>query len=152
MPIVRTYACEACNHWIEVTLSADQWEEGEPDCPMCAARTVQEFKPFAITGGISTRAADIAESIITTDYHAADFQRETRQEGTPAVRYRDEKPATPASTWNGASAALEQAIAVGRQSRKKYGSGLDVLQANLASGAEPDLIANSKRNKMIKLW
>jgi hypothetical protein len=152
MPIVRTFACPACNHWLEVTLTADQWEEGEPDCPMCAARTVQEFKPFGITGGISTRAADIAESIITTDYHAADFQRETRQEGAPVVRYKDEKPGTPASTWSGTHAALEQAIAVGRQSRKHYGSGLDVLQSNLASGAEPDLIANSKRNKMIKLW
>jgi hypothetical protein len=130
----------------------DQVDDPPPDCPMCAARTAQEFVPFGITGSIGTRAHDIAEEIITTDYHAADFQREHRQDGTPSVRYKDQTtPVTP-SQWQHTNAALEQAIAVGRQSRLKYGSGLDVLQANLASGAEPDLIANSKRNRMIKLW
>jgi hypothetical protein len=70
------------------------------------------------------------------------------------VRYKDQTAGVPVSTWgkDQTNAALEQAIAVGRQSRLRHGSGLDVLQANLASGAEPDLIANSKRNKMIKLW
>jgi hypothetical protein len=137
-----------------VTLTAEQWDDPPPDCPACAARTQQEFKPFGITGSIGTRAHDIAEEIITSDYHAADFQREHRQDGTPSVRYKDQTVGIPVSTWgkDQTNAALEQAIAVGRQSRLRYGSGLDVLQANLASGAEPDLIANSKRNKMIKLW
>jgi hypothetical protein len=150
--IIKTYACPACNYWLEVTLEASQWDEPEPDCPQCAARTQQEFKPPGIIGSIGARAHDIAESIITTDYHAADFQREHRQDGTPSVRYKDQTTGTPASSWAAANATLEQAIALGRQSRLKHGSGLDVLQANLASGAEPDLIANSKRNKMIKLW
>jgi hypothetical protein len=150
--IIKTYACPACHHFMEVTLDASQWDDPEPDCPMCAAHTQQEFVPFGITGSTNARAHDIAESIITTDYHAADFQREHRQDGTPSVRYKDETRNLPASTWSAHNATLEQAIAVGRQSRLRHGSGLDVLQANLKSGIEPDLIANSKRNRMIKLW
>jgi hypothetical protein len=40
---------------------------------------------------------------------------------------------------------LEAAVTEGRQTRLKYGSGLDVLQAHLKSGAQPDLIELSKR-------
>jgi hypothetical protein len=150
MPIIRTFACPSCNHWMEVTLSAEQWDDPEPDCPRCAERTRQEFKPFAITGSVRARAHTIAEEIVTSDYHAADFQREHRQEGTPSVRYKDEAPGTLQTTWS-SNTAIEQAIAAGRQSRRRHGSGLDVLQANLKSGAEPDLIANSKRRSM-KVW
>jgi hypothetical protein len=154
MPIVRTYSCAECNHWLTVTLTMEQVDDPPPDCPMCAQRTAQEFKPFGITGSTSARAHSIAEEIATTDYHAADFQREHRQDGTPKVRYKDETPGAIASTWQktNAHAALEQAVAIGRQTRIKHGSGLDILQANLRSGAEPDLIANSKARKMIKLW
>jgi hypothetical protein len=49
------------------------------------------------------------------------------------------------SLWGIAREALEAAVAGGRQTRLKYGSGLDVLQANLKSGAQPDLIELSKR-------
>jgi hypothetical protein len=55
------------------------------------------------------------------------------------------------SSWSIAREALElgemfeAAVASGRQTRLKYGSGLDVLQANLKSGAQPDLIELSKR-------
>lgn len=152
MPIVRTYACPECYHWLEVTLTADQWEEPEPECPACKARTQQQFKPFGITGGHSARAHSIAEEIVTSDYHAADFQREWRREGTPTVRYSDQNSRAEKSTWSGVNAALEQAVAIGRQTRLKHGgTGLDVLQANLKSGVEPDLIANSKR-RSIKVW
>jgi hypothetical protein len=132
----------------------EQVDDPPPDCPMCAQRTQQEFKPFGITGSVSSRAHQIVEEIATTDYHAADFQREHRQEGTPKVRYKDQTSEVLPASWQKqhAHAAIEQAIAVGRQTRVKHGSGLDILQANLKSGAEPDLIANSKRNKMIKLW
>lgn len=152
MPIVRTYACPECNHWIEVTLAADQWDDPEPECPACAARTQQQFKPFGITGSNNARAHAIAEDIVSNDYHAADFQREWRREGTPTVRYKDQNASIPASSWNGVQGALETAVAIGRQTRTLHGgTGLDVLKANLASGAEPDLIANSKR-KSIKVW
>lgn len=152
MPIVRTYACPECNHWLDVTLAADQWNESEPECPNCAAKTQQQFKPFGIGGSNSGRAHAIAEEIVTSDYHAADFQREWRREGTPAVRYKDQNASTLAASWSGVQGALENAVAIGRQTRARYGgTGLDVLKANLASGAEPDLIAASKR-KSIKVW
>ena len=140
MPIVRTFACPECNHWMEVTLATEQWEDPEPDCPICAARTQQEFKPFGITGSVSARAHEIAESIVTTDYHAADFQREFRQDGIPKVRYNDETPGTTTSSWTQeqANAAIAEAISIGRGTRIKHGSGLDVLQANLASGCSRD--------------
>lgn len=152
MPIVRTYACPECNHWIELVLTMDEVDQIEPVCPKCEVRTQQEFKPFGIGGSVSAKAHDIAESIITSDYHAADFQREHRREGTPAVRYKDEKTLPTATHWAKHNAALAEAVAIGRQTRLRYGSGLDVLQANIKSGAEPDLIANSKRQKMIKVW
>lgn len=152
MPIRRTYACPACNHWLEVTLPSDQWDASEPDCPACAERTRQEFVPFGITGSNNARAHAIAEDIVSNDYHAADFQREWRREGTPGVRYKDQGASTPASSWAGVQGALEQAVAIGRQTRSRHGgTGLDVLKANLASGAEPDLIANSKK-KSIRVW
>jgi hypothetical protein len=132
----------------------EQADDPPPDCPMCAQRTIQEFRPFGITGSTTARAHQIAEEIATTDYHAADFQREHRQDGTPKVRYKDQSSDVLPASWQKANAhaALEQAVAIGRQTRLKYGTGLDILQANLKSGAEPDLIANSKRNGMIKLW
>lgn len=152
MPIVRTYACLECNQWFEVTLAAEQWEAPEPDCPACAVRTQQQFKPFGIGGSNNARAHAIAEEIATSDYHAADFQREPRYEGTPAVRYQDQGARVAQSAWSGVQGALEQAVATGRQTRQMHGgTGLDILKANLASGAEPDLIANSKR-KSIKVW
>lgn len=152
MPIIRTYACLECNHWFEVTLTAEEWDAPEPDCPACKVRTQQQFRPFGITGSPSRKAHDIAEEIVTSDYHAADFQREWRREGTPSVRYNDERARTDASAWSGVRGQLEQAVAIGRQTRARYGgTGLDVLKANLASGAEPDLIANSKRQS-IKVW
>ena len=152
MPIVRTYACLECNTWFDVTLTMDQCDAPEPECPACKVRTQQQFKPFGITGSNSARAHSIAEEIITTDYHAADFQREWRREGTPSVRYNDQNARTEASNWSGVHAALEQAVAIGRQTRSMHGgTGLDILKANLASGAEPDLIANSKR-KSIRVW
>lgn len=150
MPIVRTYACEQCNHFIEVTLSAEQWEEAPPDCPACAARAMQQqFRPVAITGSPSARARAIAQDIAANDYHVADTTMEdARKEGdVPKTRYKD-----PPTTWSGVNqATLEQAIANGRHTRMNFGSGLDILQSNLKSGAEPDLIANSKRRAM-RVW
>jgi 2-hydroxychromene-2-carboxylate isomerase len=104
----------------------------------------QEFKPVAIGGSNSAKAHAIAEDIAATDYHVADMQREHRSEGIPKVRYKD-TTSVQSSNWGAAQGAIEMAIAAGRQTRLQYGSGLDVLQANIKSGAEPDLIANSKR-------
>lgn len=151
MPILRTYQCEDCNHRIEVTLASDQWNDEAPECPACASRPMQqEFKPFAIGGTPTAKAHAIAEDIAANDYHVADMQRDKHAD-RPVVRYKDQTSTVPPSTWQAANQTLEMAIASGRQMRLKHGSGLDVLQANIASGAEPDLIANSKRRAM-KVW
>jgi putative FmdB family regulatory protein len=154
MPIVRTYACEQCNHFMEVTLSAEQWDEPAPDCPACAARAMQQqFRPVAITGSPSARAHALAEDIAANDYHVANMGDARKEGDTPNVRYKDQSPSSlPSSTWSGVNqATLEQAIANGRHTRLNFGSGLDILQSNLKSGAEPDLIANSKRRAM-RVW
>jgi putative FmdB family regulatory protein len=151
MPIVRTYACEQCNHMMDVVLSGEDWDAEPPSCPSCEARSMnQEFRPIAIGGSNTAKAHAVAEDILANDYHVADMQRD-KHSLTPAVRYKDQTNTIPASTWQAANATLQQAISIGRETRLRHGNGLDVLQANLASGAEPDLIANSKRRAM-KVW
>ena len=100
---------------------------------------------MAIGGSASGRAHAIAEDIAGKDYHVADMQREHRAEGTPKVRYKDADIGPNSSSWGIAQQSLQQAIALGRETRLKYGSGLDVLQSNIRKGVEPDLIALSKR-------
>lgn len=152
MPILRTYACGDCGHMLEVTLSTDQWNAEPPDCPRCAERPMaQEFKPPAIGGSVRARAIKIAEDIAEKDYNVADFKSDGREGGRPKVRYRD-AITTSASTWAAPNAAsLGQAIALGRESRLKYGSGLDVLHSALKDGTQPDLIELSKRRSM-RVW
>lgn len=152
MPIIRTYACEDCNHLMDVVLSMDQVDDPPPPCPMCAQRPMrQEFRPIAIGGSVSSRAHAIAEEIAANDYKVGDMQVGRKEGDVTKVRYKDQNQHVPASSWTATRETLEHAIASGRQSRLQHGSGLDVLQANLKSGAEPDLIANSKRQS-IKLW
>jgi len=152
MPIVRTYACPDCNHMIEVVLSADQWDQEPPECPACAARQMrQEFKPPAITGSPRARAAAIAEDIAANDYNVADIQTDGKEGGTAKVRYKDQTNVLPSAWSVQASQMLESAVAIGRETRLKHGNGLDVLEANLKSGAQPDLIAESKK-RAIRVW
>ena len=161
MPIVRTYACPECNHMLEVTLSADDWDAEPPNCPRCIAWDFkepmrQEFKPPAIVGSPRARATAVAEEIAANDYHVADMQRD-KQAPTPKVRYKDSPVSNPSSwgkTTDGSvitAAAMQEAMAAGRQTRLRFGDGLDVLKANLKSGAEPDLIELSKKRSM-KIW
>ena len=158
MPIVRTYACPECNHMIEVTLAAEDWDAEPPNCPRCIAWDFeepmrQEFKAPAIVGSPRARATALAEDIAAKDYHVADMQRD-KHAPTPKVRYQDQNP----SNWGKAPdgsvitpAAIQQAMALGRQTRLNFGDGLDVLQSNLKNGAEPDLIEISKR-RSTKIW
>jgi len=168
--------CGDCGLHLEVTLSLDQWEEPAPECPQCAALTNQQFKPFAIGGSAHARAVKLAEDIAEKDYGVADMQSDGRAGGKPKVRYQDLTAQTlkdagvstaglqkaiadtrgmanaNPSRWGGVSSeALQTALALGRENRLKYGSGLDVLQANLKSGAQPDLIENSKKRSM-RIW
>jgi hypothetical protein len=139
---------------MEVTLSADQWDAPPPSCEACDAdETRQEFKPPAIGGSKSYRAHKLAEDIIANDYGVADVKFENRQGGVPKVRYKDQTAASIGSSWAGASQLLEQAVSIGKQTRRENGGfdGLDMLKANLKSGAQPDLIEASKR-RAIKVW
>lgn len=149
MPVIRTYACPACNFMMDVTC---EWDAGPPSCPECDRRDMQqEFKPFAIGGSATSRAHAIAEDIAANDYHVADMNIDRREGAKPTVRYKDQPAGRDPATWGIGSSDLQAAVAVGRQNRLTYGSGLDVLQSNIRSGLEPDLIANSKK-QMIKLY
>lgn len=151
MPIVRTFACPECNHFLEVMLTAEQWDAEPPECPVCAAHAMrQEFKAPGIVGSNRARATQIAEDIAARDFNVADMKVEGYEGVRNKVRYKDQTPQNTAS-WGAATEALESAIASGRAERLKYGSGLDVLQSNLKNGTEPDLIALSKQRCM-KVW
>jgi len=142
--ILRTYLCEACGHTLEVQLSSDQWNAEPPDCDYCPATPMaQEFKPPAIGGSHAGKARALAEDIASNDYNVADYATSPSRGRT--VRYKDASDAIPASTWATAGSELAQAVALGRETRIKYGSGLDVLQGALKSGAQRDLIADSKK-------
>jgi hypothetical protein len=160
VPIIRTYACPECLHQMDVVLTAEQWDDPPPDCPACDRRDMQqEFKPPAIGGSARSRATAIAEQIASEDYKVANFHAYGK-EGHPAkVRYKDQSDQVREGKWAGPNAreyqigqeALESAVALGRASRLKYGSGLDVLQQTLADGTQPDLIEQSKR-RSARIW
>lgn len=148
--IIRSYMCEACAYRMDVELRSDQWDSEPPDCPQCATRTHQEFKPPAIGGSLIGRATELAHTIAAEDYGVADLQSPSRSGRT--VRYKDQgAEAIPASSWAAASGQLQQAMALGRETRLRYGNGLDVLAGALKSGAQPDLIALS-RKRSIRTW
>lgn len=150
--ILRTYMCPECATRIEVALTAEQWDAPPPSCDTCDARQMQqEFKPPAIGGSLRGRAVRLAEDIMANDYHVADAKFDNREGATPKVRYKDQTQ-LPASTWQGANQLLEQAISIGRQTRRETGGdGLDLLKANLANGTQVDLIEASKR-RALKVW
>jgi hypothetical protein len=159
MPIRRTYACEDCGHFMEVTLPMDQWDAPPPLCPHCQlAGMGQEFKPVAIGGSDYAKARAVAEDIAAKDYNVADFQWRKNNEDAAKTSHRlkDETPASVAaatgSNWGVTGEALQQAVALGREVRLKHGgSGLDMLQNALKDGTQPDLIELSKRRAM-KVW
>ena len=145
MPIVRTYACPDCGHFLDVTLTLEQADDPPPDCPHCAEPSMrQEFKPIAIGGSDAGKAHKLAETIAEQDYGVADIS--SRGFGEAAkVRYKETRTAQP-STWGATAEMLNTAIASGRQLRQAgHGTGMDVLQGALKSGAQPDLIKLSKQ-------
>ena len=152
MPIVRTYACDACNYFVRVTLTPEQVDDPPPECPTCAARSSQVFSPVAINGSPRARAARLAEEIAATDYNVADMTgvaSTTREGDVQKVRYKD-SPAgglrsSNSDVWGASREALESAIASGRETRLKYGSSLDAIKDM------PDLIEASKRKSM-RIW
>lgn len=148
---------------MKVTLTAEQWDVPAPNCPRCNAWDLsnpmqQEFKPVAIGGSTYAKARAVAEDIAAKDYGVADLQWRKDREVSQATphRLRDETPQTIAaatgSQWGVTGEALQQAVALGRETRLKHGgSGLDMLQRALKDGTQPDLIEASKR-RAIKVW
>jgi hypothetical protein len=156
MPIVRTYGCGDCGHFMEITLTMEQVDDPPPNCPRCATVTQQQFKPIAIGGSTVGKAVKLAETIAAEDYGVADMQHDTRHGGTPKVRYKDQGNTlqqSQMSSWGASGNVMSEALALGRQTRMANGgySGVDTLQAMLKSGEQPDLIEASKRRAM-KVW
>lgn len=147
--ILRTYRCPEC--WTEITLelTMEQWNDPPPFCPSCSQTTQQELKAPVIGGSSRARATAMAEEIAAKDYGVADMQSQGPGNGPPKVRYQGD-PAG-ASTWGAQGAALQQAIALGRENRLRYGSGLDALQSALRDGTQPDLIELSKKRSS-RIW
>ena len=79
-------------------------------------------------------------------------RQENKDQGSSSPSSWDiAREALKASPWGIAREALEAAIASGRQTSLKYGSGLNVRLDNLKSGAAPDLIELSKR-RAARVW
>ena len=151
MPIVRTFQCEDCFGRIEITLEAHQWDDPPPTCPHCATRPMQqEFKPPGIIGSPRSKAVKMAETIASEDYGVADFKAEGKEGHAAKHRLKDAKVTNP-STWGATQEALSIAIAAGRETRRAHGDGLDILQHALKTGAQPDLIEQSKK-RAAKIW
>jgi hypothetical protein len=132
-----------------VDLTAEQWNIDPPDCPACEAATHQEFFPPAIGGGTYGKARALAETIASEDYNVADMPTSASR---GQVRYKDSTDSVLASSWGQqAQGQLAQAISLGRETRLRHGNGLDVLKGALDSGAQPDLIKESRR-RSIKVY
>lgn len=138
-----------------IELAFDQADAEAPDCPHCEGMTRQEFQPVAIAGkaaGYRAAATKMAETIAHEDYGVADM---TIRKGEHAkVRYKEPPGSSNlgSSSWVGPNFDMLQAgLREGRAVREQFGSGLEVLQGNLASGKQPDLIEVSKRRSM-KVW
>lgn len=153
MPIVRTLGCYDCSRTWDITLEAHQLDDPLPECPFCRNQTHQEFKPVAIAGNaavIRDKARKMAETIAVEDYGVADMNVKNRDGETPKVRYKND---TTATQWVQPDAGMIAAgAAAGRETRRRFGGdGLDVLQANIKNGTQPDLIEVSKR-RSAKVW
>ena len=157
MPVVRTYGCQSCGTFIEVTLTMEQVDEPPPDCPKCAAIPMQqEFKPIAIGGSVAARAHKLAETIAHEDYGVADMQTASRQGDVTKHRLKDQGNAmqqAQVSTWGASGGLMDTAIAIGRQTRMASGgySGVDTLHRMLKDVTQADLIEVSKQRSM-KVW
>jgi len=136
---------------MEVWLEQHQVDDPPPECPACANRRMaQEYRAPAIVGHTArSKAEKLKDDILRNDYNVADYNHD-KHESTPTVRYKDQTTKS-SSTWQATNEALSQAVALGRQNRLKFGSGLDILHNNIKNGTEPDLIELSKRRSP-KVW
>lgn len=156
MPIIRTYACPDCGHFMDVVLTSEEWNAEPPWCPKCLERSrmAQEFKPPAIGGSHASRAGELALKIAEEDYGVSNITSDHRPGGKPKVTYKDDSGSRMPAQWQtGGNEWLAGQVAAGKAQRLANGgtTGLDVLQEGLKSGAIPDLIEASKR-RSAKVW
>jgi hypothetical protein len=146
--------CNECGTVFNRTLEYSQVDAEPPDCPACLAATRQDFRPVAVHG-VKARTAEearkIAMDIAVNDYGVRDINIKNREGETNKVTYRDQPAQQPGNWVAPNSEMLSAALADGRATREQYGSGLDVLEGNLKSGVQPDLIQLSKARCM-KVW
>ena len=109
----------------------------------------QDFKPFAIGGSKQAQAVKLAETIAEQDYGVADMRGGGAAGDKPKVRYKDQPQRGNWGQVNGtaiSSDMLNSAVALGRDTRLRYGStGLDTI------AKMPDLIKASKARSM-RIW
>lgn len=147
--------CPKCAHSLTQVLTLDEWDSPPPRCPECSRRKPmhQEFKPFGVGGTNLSKAVKLAETIASEDYGVADFKSDGRDGGRPKVRYKDQTPGVAPASWGAAQHALQQAISIGKVTRRETGGidGLDILQKNIRDGTQVDLIEASKA-RSAKVW
>jgi hypothetical protein len=110
-----------------------------------------DFKPPNIVGSQRARAVALAEKIAAEDYGVSNMFVEGKEGVRNKVIYKDAQTNIPGASWTGNREAIEAAAAIGKATRQQYGSGLDILQAALKSGDQPDLIEMSKR-RSARVW
>lgn len=82
MPVIRSYECMDCKELFEVTHQSG--EEPLADCPFCEKVLEWRPKPFAITG-VKSKAVDVAQDILETDYGLTNFKDGSREGDTVAI-------------------------------------------------------------------
>jgi len=151
VPIVRTLGCNDCARTWDVTLTAEQVDDPLPACPFCNNATFQEFKPVAIRGKESK--LESSEAVVENEMKErgiTDITFRTKENLPPKVRYKTDKAQ---SNWMQPTGDMvAQAAQLGRADRQKFGAdGLEILQNNLRSGKQVDLVEASKR-RADRVW
>lgn len=80
--ITRSYECIDCNTLFEADHASG--DEPFPDCPVCSKVLEWRPKPFAITG-IKSKAIDITQEILETDYQLSNIKDNNREGDVAAI-------------------------------------------------------------------
>jgi len=85
MPVIRTFHCDNCEQEFEIVQNMN---DEAPDCPTCVRVLQWQPKSFAITG-TKSRAMDVTQEILETDFGLTDFNDNMR-EGDVAAKIAPE--------------------------------------------------------------
>lgn len=132
MPVIRTYQCNTCGEYFEVTCGAD---DPDPPCKYC--EIVMEWRPksFSIGGSMTSKCVDYTQQVLEQDYGETNFNDSQREgdiahKATPRPRaeqevlaklehdakeYAAQKPSKAPAFWGGEEGApvnlISQAMA-----------------------------------------